>query len=461
MRNSDQRKLDNEKLAQLKSERAKPKSFGQQIQETSVVQAGVGMVDALGNTLLTLGNTAISPFTEERAKMVKSGGKEETTSYQGGRAFGNAFSSMLMGNLAGFLGAQALGATAKAVPSTQKGVNYLTSGKAAPEAAGRLAEAGAVSAAMSPDSSLAAAEEAVKWQALFEAIPGVGGQLMKGARYIPGKDYAADVTESLKTDMTRIEKETGDLFNEAQKAAGDNKIKDTSSIEKDIEGIIPFFDKKLKEVYGKFSEEPNYENAFNLQSGIGSRARSIKGDDIPSLQLREGMLDVRGNLIQDIKTNLFVDNPEAAKILDKAQFKYATELLPYLQDPKFDQIKEGKLGPKGAKAKEGIGGELTMKELQKLMTKQVLAKSPSGFDVVPEYHPMVGQLSKLNERMAGSKRASLLPVYWPAIVGQKYGIDMFTLATDEKIRDMLKIAEETWQKGAPKVAAATPRMEAK
>lgn len=463
--------------------------FGKAIQETSTVKAGTSFVDALGNMMLTIGNTAISPFTEQRAQM------QNTVPGEGfakslGRSAGTAFGLIGLGAGIGAGTTKGLQATGAAIPSTQKATGYLTSGKAAPSAAGRFGEAATSTALLSPDETLKAAEEALLYQAIFESIP----YLSKGAKgsldYIPGAEYMKEMTARMKRQMNTAEKEAGVLFKQAEEAGAGKvlNIQPAKPGEKakgaefnyltgkfipesaEIPAIPaqttlfteqlaanPFaFNKQAKETYEAFLGNPSYENAFKLQSDLGAQARKISSKTHGDILIKEQIEAARDALKKDIDISLLGEGSEASGYLRQAMRKFATEVAPTRENAKFMQIAEGLMGPIGTHTREGMLEIPSIKEMQTLLKKELSATKKGGGYRFPETHPFHKELADLNERAGRSLMASFNPL---AIIahglnaGTAKEVNMFKLLQNPEILNALATAGETTRFAGPKASA--------
>jgi len=427
--------------------------FGKDIQNTGVVKAGTSFVDALGNLPITIGNTLASPFTEQRVP-TQNTIPGEGISKSLGRAAGGALGMMGLGGALGQGATAGLGALGRAAPGAQQATNYLTSGQALPATLGRFGEATTSAALTNPENPLGAAGGAAIAQAGLETIPYAGKGLGILAEYIPGTQYTKDTTQRLVEHMNKSEKSAVSNLDKAKKAAGDGMVEVGEGFIENMDDALPLLTKKERAIFDKFEKNNSYQNAFELQSTVGKRAREIKGSDFASVEARDKLNAFREGVLSDLKKSLS-GNPEALKALNKGMHQYATEFSPYLKNPKFSQMQEGVIGGSGPGPRQGLAPEPTMQELQKLLQKEVTAKNPDGGYRFPENHPMLGELKNLNQRAGKSQLATMasLPISLPALIGKYYGFDAFQLATNPDVLKAMKTIDEALKATSPAISA--------
>jgi|GEM_PF-4535354 hypothetical protein len=259
--------------------------FGKAIQGTSTVKAGTSFVDALGNLGITIGNTLISPFTEQRVQTQNTIPGEDFSKSLG-RSAGTALGLTGLGAGIGAGTTKGLQAAGTAIPATQKATGYLTSGRAVPATVGRFGEAGVSGALLSPEETMRAAEEALLFQAIAESIPYIGKAAKGSLDYIPGTEYMKEMTARLKSQMDIPEVEASKYFEMAQEGAGTKKlplyneekaIRDTQKYNDEVVAAQKKYDDQVK------SATKHNEEVVKASEGSASAQRKAQEEYIKEL----------------------------------------------------------------------------------------------------------------------------------------------------------------------------------
>jgi hypothetical protein len=475
--------------------------FSEDVQNTNIVRGGTSFVDAVGNIPIAIGNTLVSPFTDQRVET------HDTQPGEGwsegiGDAAGNAFGLLATGAGLENIAMKGLNYLSKFSPSAQKILSQLTGatnastkgGKTAVgagQAGGRAGLAGTEAALLSPDETMKAAEEAALIQGIFETIHPTLRGAGKSLEAIPAYKYMEDMVKRMQETMNKSEADAGALFNKAEEAGAGKVLNmapaksgreaqpskfdyltgEFSGATDEVPGTPaqtirfteqlaakPFdFSSQVEETYAAFLENPNYQNAFKLQSDLGLQAREIKSKGAGDAIARKKIEDARKALNKDIETSLLGENSEAAKYLNQAMHKWATDVAPTRSNAKFKNIREGKIGAKGPHVGEGGLGIPNIKQMKSLLEKELGATTKGDNYRFPETHPFHKELSGLNERAELSQLLAANPLAWmPLLIqGTTSGrVDPLSLMNNQKFLEFAnQLGEGGLQKGGTAISA--------
>lgn len=141
------------------------------------------------------------------------------------------------------------------------------------------------------------------------------------------------------------------LYKPVVDAAGNGSIYENaapgSSAYQALDDDIFSSDTRIKKMNQEFSDNPNFQNAHNLQSQLGSAIRKLQGNDakgtlsIADRNTLYGYQDAQDAVKGDIRSFLNSKDPNLANQYQAASTHWATNVAPYTETPKLAQIVKG------------------------------------------------------------------------------------------------------------------------
>lgn len=284
-----------------------------------------------------------------------------------------------LGDILGFLGAGAAGraATAALPAAEEAGPAAARLIRALRGAPGRIAGTALYGQAVSPD-RLRGAERGAAFGAGAEALPYIGKGIGAVSKYIKPMTLVKNFMNKLSggekleensqnfakllknTYNNKIEDISNDLYNPILDPIRNNSIHwgrvkspelyktmfdPTLRHEEDV-GLFDTYTRGLKKLHSAFKKNPTLQNAHDLQSELGTEARTIRRDPFSKISERDkatGYEDARKNLQMDI--HHFLDFKDSTGNLTNRYINagetFRKEAVPYISEKNIAEIAKG------------------------------------------------------------------------------------------------------------------------
>jgi hypothetical protein len=161
------------------------------------------------------------------------------------------------------------------------------------------------------------------------------------------------VAQKIRSAYEKAKAEGQQLYKKVFDLAGNEKINENlgpfnSKYETLDKDIFKDYDRKLTKLHNDYVENPNLQNAHELQSQLGSAIRKLdKTDAKGSLtqadrNIMQGYKEAKDSIQNDINNYLANKNPILAEKYNDASNNWLENVVPYISNPKISQIAKGR-----------------------------------------------------------------------------------------------------------------------
>lgn len=165
-----------------------------------------------------------------------------------------------------------------------------------------------------------------------------------------GKSLAEDLKGAYKNRM----QEARELYKPVFDKVGNTSLLESMAPENSIYKAVPgdifrTYDRNLTKMHQKFTEEPTFQNAHELQSQLGAAIRKLDKADtkgtlsVADRNVMQGYQEAQQSLRSDMENFLKNKDPALAEQYANATGHYLENVVPYIENPKIAPIAKGEI----------------------------------------------------------------------------------------------------------------------